>query len=538
MPMIFLLTNIDKTHHNSLYFQSAIFNFPKLCKRPTHEIAELALFLFLRQAQIIHREIYITKEILLMFALKEYKQMNAYELSHYIYTFVSTCLYHSSKNKNNPVFLDVTYIPPFFKDMLPNISCFHDDIIRAMPKTFILKPTMRLNDIKIMTTEKSEMVFLPTPDTINQDIDTLILSFSTSLNSIDHNLSEFSNNLFERLQPTILGKDPQIILFLTNIIDDFITNHISLSKYRISKNLKLSSTDESIFKIIIHTINPQMNNIPLLESEKHIIKQIISHCVAYIQKTKIPVLIICHENNLSNNYAQTFNILSKSRKYYSIDYSKYWQDKGVKSFTENLYSVINMLNRGRGVILLVDYYPLTILDSKLVLNLKIPIFSFSPISLPLLYTIYNSNENEAISITTNIIKKQNTSKEIMQGDSLIIKNERISNIFLNQMKDIFPYLDTTKTNELLYKSLVILSEKLKIKMTNSTIIDYIFHGNCILNNIHLKRRNYPTPEVIDDDVLEMIKLSLHSQPLFSNIVFKKEELNILYNSIFINISIS
>lgn len=534
MPMIFIIQNTDINQIKIPYFVNSVFNFPKLESRKINEIAQLVIYFILLQSKNTQREIYVPKNIIILLSNKKYSKMNCTELYYNIYTFISSCLYHSSENKNTPIILDETYLSTSFKNISCDLLNNYDEFINTLPETLILKPSMYIHDIKIFTNIKKDTIFLSTPEEFTQNIETIISSLPTSFNDINNDTSDFSKIITEKLESTILSKDPQIIIFLTKVLYEFVSNRVSLLKYKTSKVMKVTSTAENIYKIIIHTIKPYINYIHLLESEKFILTQIIAYCIFIIQKTRIPVLIVCHENNLSNNYARFFNSLSSSRKYFSFDYSKKWQEKGIKQFTEHLNSIISLLNRGKGIILLVDYYPLTIIDSKLVLNLKIPIFSFSNVSLPLLYTINESEENEAINIATNIIRNQNNRKDNV---SLTSKSERINNIYLQNMKDLFPYLDTTKTNEILYNSLFILSDKLKIKITDKIIIDYIYHGNCILSNINFQNRKYPHPDILDHEILEMIQNSLRLQPQLSEIHFNEEELNILYNSLYINISI-
>lgn len=404
-----------------------------------------------------------------------------------------------------------------------------------LPDSFIIKPNMNLNDIKTMLGTYSETIFLPLPNKLNTTIEYVIYSTSTSLSNYHNQYDSNFEFIHEKLSNTILSKDPLLISFIIKVISDFKQNRISLMKYTIQEILPISSITESIFKSIIHSLRNTLFDVPIMDSEKHIFKQIIEHCIVSIQKTKIPILIICHENNLSQNFANRCNIACSNRRYYSIDYTIKWQEKGIKSFINKLYSIINLLNRGKGVILLVDYYPLTMIDSNLVLNLKFPIFSFSPVSISILQSINLSVANQAISIVTSITKMQNSNVESLNSNSLLIKSNRTKSPSFAYMKELFPYLDTTKTNEALYKSLIPISEKLKIQLTNLIIIDFVFHGNFILNNIHIQKKQYIEPEFIDTEILNLIQSSINSQPIFSDIKLNTQELSILYNSLFTNI---
>ena len=52
------------------------------------------------------------------------------------------------------------------------------------------------------------------------------------------------------------------------------------------------------------------------------------------------------------------------------------KSKGIKPFTDYLIKIIKTINRGSGITLFVDSSPLTTIDSRLVLNLKMYYYPF------------------------------------------------------------------------------------------------------------------------------------------------------------------
>lgn len=103
------------------------------------------------------------------------------------------------------------------------------------------------------------------------------------------------------------------------------------------------------------------------------------------------------------------------------------------------------------------------------------------------------------------------------------------------MSELFPTLDTMKSNEAFYKTLKTISQDLNLELTNRIIIDFIFQGNCIIENMRNSIREYKESDFYDEAVLSLIKNSLLVQPEFSSLDFSDSELNILYNSLYINI---
>ena len=239
---------------------------------------------------------------------------------------------------------------------------------------------------------------------------------------------------------------------------------------------------------------------------------------------------MCHETGISENYSRKFNELTNSRRFYSINYSKEWQEKGINPFVQKLVKIIKTINRRNGITLFVDHYPLTTIDSQLVLNLKMSLLSFSPVSASGLYTMMNSSTKNVFS-TKNYLHKQNKIKVFLEKDTLIQKKERDTN--LEYMKELFPSLDIIKVTEAFYRSLNILSNALNMKLNNKIIVDFIFHGNCILENIAKNNR----PQIEDDydiDILHIIKSAIDSQSEFKSINLNLAEINMLYKTIAVN----
>ena len=137
-PIIFILSNPDIENIEIFGIPTEIFNFPKLCNRSPKEIIELVLFFFLRLSKSFKREFYISKDILLLFSMKEYKHSHCAELYHHIYSFVSFCLYHSNEHKPSQILLDPVYIPSHFKSFLPNLHTYStNDFINLIPDTLV-----------------------------------------------------------------------------------------------------------------------------------------------------------------------------------------------------------------------------------------------------------------------------------------------------------------------------------------------------------------------------------------------------------------
>ena len=531
MPVIFFSveTDSDIPKHFSFPYETAYF--PDLSSRSAEERTKLTLYFILEEARNIKREIIISKNILFSLSLNPLMANNAL-LHHYINRTITHSLFHSSQNKQYPLIIENKDLPKEVADQSIDAALSRNIFSDNIQKSISLKPSMSLKDIDFLTDKKANSIFLSVPDNLKYDLDVCICRYTTSFNTYSFESRSCKYQyLYEKLKASYLAKDPQLINFVYKIIEDFITDRISLSKYKITELLDISSVTEKVFKMINTPLSTYMGHIPLVLSEIHLIKQLLERCVRVIQKTKIPVFIICHENNLSKNFAERFNIYSRSRSYYSIDYSDQDQHRELNQFKKKLYPILQSINRGHGIILLTDYYPLTIIDSSLVLNLKIPIFSFSPVSPLTLLNMNQKRDQQSASLSATFFKSMERTKPLLSDTSLRIKANRINNPMLTEMKELFPYLDTTKTNEALYTTLEMISQQLQTELTNQQIYNFIYHGNCILNNIHLSDRDYITTEHMDEENLNIFKQLLSQNPLFPDLSFSDEESLILYHSL-------
>lgn len=140
---------------------------------------------------------------------------------------------------------------------------------------------------------------------------------------------------------------------------------------------------------------------------------------------------------------------------------------------------------------------------------------------------------EKVFSTRSYLKTQTKINTYLEQDSLIQKKERDQS--LDYMKKLFPTLDIIKTNEALFKSLTIFTNEVDLPLTNRIIVDYLFQGNCILEQIRKANRLKSDEDIKDIPLLESIKKSLSTQPELCEIEFTDDEISLLYKSIYSNI---
>ena len=183
--------------------------------------------------------------------------------------------------------------------------------------------------------------------------------------------------------------------------------------------------------------------------------------------------------------------------------------------------------------LFVDSYPLTLLDSQLVLKLKIQLFSFSAVSAFALYTASQITNYDTFFISIVYLMNQNKINSYLLKSTLNQKKDRDTD--LTFFGSLFPSIDITKTNEIFYKCLLFIAQNVQFELNNRIIVDFLFHANCIIDKTINSNRKYTQVETTDEDVSHIIKQSLSIQPKLSGLEFTDTEINILYNSIYENI---
>lgn len=524
-PLFLLLSQgTESLNLNELFIPTKL-NIPSLENRTQQEVLGLILYSLLKLSIHNSIEIRISKNIVEAFLVHKYTY-NCKELFQEIYKLISKALYEAD---TKPEILQIKE-----SNVSHHIKLIHSNdestikLLNSLPDTIRILPTMNIEDIRAMYKKKREDVFLKT--TIKEDpiIDNLIQKVPCNLD--DSHIFEPRNDFEEKLKTTILMKDPNIMHFVGNILNEFSQNRISILKYQVDNSITISSMTTSIYTSLKYLIQLKCN-FKLMKSETYLIEHIIEQSIRSITQSQTPTLIVCHETGISENYARKFNELSNSRRFYSLDYSKEWQEKGINPFVQKLVKIIKSINRRNGITLFVDQYPLTMIDSQLVLNLKMSLLSFSPVSAYGLYTIIDSSTQNVFS-TKNYLRQQNKIKAFLEKDTLIQKKERDKN--LEYMKELFPSLDIIKINEAFYRSLTQISNDLGMTLNNRIIVDFIFQGNCILENISKNNR----PQIYDDyadSVLDTIKSAIDSQPEFKSLNLNLAEINMLYKSLSINL---
>lgn len=500
---------------------------PNLKERPKKEIFLLFLSLIIQFAKETNHALILHTDQVAKFIDYDYN-LNCQELYQETYKFLAKNLYYSENNEET-IDLNSQHLSHHFRP-INNYSEPTKQLMSNLPEIIDISPNTSIQSFQDTYFSKSDQLYLS--ESIDQDFDVfeMFIKCTSSLN--DFQFDSFDNIFEEKLKDSPLAKDPNILKLTCQILQEFVDNRISILKYKVNNKLKISRSTQNMFNVVQYYVQMK-NHFKIMETEKFLIQSIIEQALEIVNDTKVPSLIICHHNNTSENYADKFNEYSHSHRFYSIDYTEQWETRPLKDFRNHVAHLIEMINRGKGMTLFVDSYPLTLLDSQLVLKLKIQLFSFSAVSAFALYTASQITNYDTFFSSSGYLMNQNKINSYLLKSTLNQKKDRDTD--LTFFSSLFPSIDVTKTNEIFYKCLLFIAQNVQFELNNRIIVDFLFHANCMIDKTINSNRQYTKVETTDEDVSHIIKQSLSIQPKLSGLEFTDTEINILYNSIYENI---
>lgn len=514
LPILFILS---PTPFHSASHHIIELNFISFKEKSLREKVELILFEIHSQAKLVNKNILVERQYIESLATLEFEQENIIGLTRQIYFDISNLLFNSQKVTDRLILKKSSDIN------VPNLP--ENNI--ALPENILIKSNSRFSTVKnnLLLPQQSDILYT-TYKKQNHYIEDVLLSYQPNLNLY------YQSPLITQLKTTILSKDPMLMIFFDQIASDFCKDRTSLLTYRIKDTLPIDQQGKSIFRIIHNHLKTEISHLKLLQYESYTLEQIIAHAINIIRKTHVPIFIICHENYIATNYARTFNMLSKKRKFFALEYSQVEQGNGIELFTENIERFTNAMNKGNGIYLITDYPPLTTISSIVSRNTKITIFTSSPINYNVLFIIAKTNEKDAAKLAREIAMQ----KHISRNHTSINKKELFNQI--NQpFSKLFPSIRINYTNQYFYHLLEAITKKLNIPSNEYMIHDFIFQGNAILLN-RQNRFIYPKPNLIDDAFNDLFTETISSNNQLDQYHFTLEEICTLYYAIFNNIQYS
>ena len=538
-PVIALLID-SRLKEYSQYTELTPYNsyFPPLTKRPLGEIVELILSVIQNEAYRLSQEIQISKDFIVALALENYSS-NIFQLRNEIIYALSQSRFKYSVKSNAPVILELHCLSDSILQKQNNKADIKDSLLAELPERIMAVPDSAVDLTKIIRESNVSKIKLVNDkrESKIKMMEMLMLNLPTDLDSYSfsfHDLS-FKDTVSSIFEGTILGKDPVLLEYILSTIDQVVFKQIDINNYYFSETAKGSKLAQSVYRKLMRFLDMNVGGI---ETEhKNFLKQVIFSAFELANQVQIPVIVITHGSELADNFALNFNRVHGKRVFYSMNYSAEQQKNEIDYFVKRISKYISTVSRGQGVLLVVDHDPLNKLDSKLFLKTRILTFSTYPASIVHMNSVFEllNSGMSIVSFSAGIIRKKNIHKDYLAGFTLNDKIVRNNDNNLRLMSDLFPNVDISRTNEILYRLLRQICDAISLKPDNQLIIDFLFHGNCALERVlqsdgkYFKQVN--SLEGMDDSLIEIIKEKVAKSTELNTVGFTLNDYVIFYDCI-------
>lgn len=469
--------------------------FPRFIERSIKERVEIVAKIYWAEAKKLNRELIVTKNVIQYLANSPSKENIAYIKKEILYSISQAFFKRNFENKDSVTLLVSTrHLSDKLntdKKRITNDQRFWDHF----PEKIALSPEQS-SALDFLELSQNEHWTPVGTSTQKQTLEQRINALPTALRffSEEDYSSPLQKRLYQLLSETPLTKDPILLDFLIETISQVVEGQARIESYRMD-------TQENIFKGmsgLLRKIERYLRkSYKTIEKEKiKFIKELIIYMIKKVVEVTVPVLISAKENQIADDLAKCFNQLSGKRVLFSMGSTRSdtMEKNEISRFVKKMSKNLKTIDRGGGSILLTDYNPSNEIDNKILLEIRLLTFTTYPPTAAHIYDILqivNHNAMSVVSISSTIINKKNEHKRFLESLSMNEKGERTNNEYYELLSNLFPQLNTSKTNEVLFKLLRNICDELEITPANQLIIDFLFHGNCLLHQKINEAGQYP-----------------------------------------------
>ena len=538
--MIFL---VDKGVENFSYFSHLtpyVATYPNLKERTTKELIELVLTFLQEEAASLNCRIKITNNAIASFLSAEYTY-NLFQLRNEIVYSLSNNLYSSVITNHEPIVITHENIS---KNILQHSSIdsskeehIRITVTQLLPEIIDIEPDRTCETLEnLLQTQLDAGIFITAKlKNIIEKAKEDVLMTRTKL--LDSSSIELQSKVYQALTPlftkTKLKNDRQILSKLYFQIQHMLDNTFAYNFQLEQLDYKETAYSQELSDNVISTVENKFN-VSLLNVYRCYIRNFIYYALKSISQNTIMTLIVCHGERLAENYAQHLNQVLGSRCFFSFDYNRYYQNHEFKQFNDKVYKLIQFIDIGKGVLIVGDKPPLTTLDKSIISALNIPSFSLYPVSLPLLYEtseVVSQKTMHLLALLSDVVPRKKKIKQFLNSSSLTSKNERVSCEIFQRFQATFPTIHIPKSNEALYRVLQCICEECSLPLTNNIILQFLFHGNCMLDRCIKKQKiryNLLEEFLIEQEAMfQIVKTNLLKIRDFMTLSISQEEIAVL-----------
>lgn len=453
---------------------------PSYKEKPIAEKVEIIEQFFRFEAINLQRPINIAPEVLKALALYEFKGGNIGQLRSEIKLLCANAFLQYLQN-NQAIYVGYQMLNKDIRNVLFNyvkmdksitryLDMFSEDIsILPQENPEIMSDEVE-NDIydiilsKLKNLKEEGVTIENTTDVLKNEIDTYL----SSVNKYFANTHSKITNLYKLVPKEVIDTTMQLIEYARNKLQVNFKNyflfglsmHIQALIKRVDK--KVIDDDQHLYRIrtehpeefrvadkMVEMLSDKFGLI-VPESEKGFLALLLYHSRVEADSSKIGMIIICHGDSTATSMANTCNALLNTDLVKAIDMPL---NQSIDETYGKLKSMALAINKGKGIILLVDMGSLLFFDKRLTADTGIKIRLIKTVSTPIVlevlrHVLYDIDEvytrkNPQQGEMTETVKRKPIAILAVcatgKGSSMMIKNmldELLEKYYTNSIKVI------------------------------------------------------------------------------------------------------
>lgn len=505
--MIIATTNLDI---NNFSIESLIQSIPIRLKlrdidqRGIYEKIELILSLLSQEAAHTKKSICIHKDIVTLFAIKNYPN-NISDMRNEIQIACSKAYLEGFASNQNSIYITYNSLSLDMLNLTESNSNMNTRIISLL--SCIPTDYLQFDENGESPAFK---IFQNAPNIFNNHrISQFVEEFKINVNDLDdigkyvsENIAVLQNcpepqleglkkainpyifqitmqKIYERLNSNIIKNNGQLLYGILL----HITNYLNRIQNDVEPQLK--KNENSVTEMVYHNeflvakeiydtfgktygFTPSIREIDFLATYLAIATQWSNH-------TNVSLLVICHGDNIASELVNYIKSTIKGN--YIIDAINYSHDMQINDCLELACFKATSINKGAGVLVICDFEPLTSIGDHIYKETGIPSRTITNITLSTLIQIVQKSMTSINSLDALVsnYKKENTNKPT-QNDYL----EQVRDKIISKTVD---FIDTQKAINVLKVCLEKTLNDLSIPYSDSIAIKYICHCTNMLERI-------------------------------------------------------
>ncbi|MDF7639801.1 sigma 54-interacting transcriptional regulator [Lactobacillus sp. ESL0791] len=472
-----------------------------LAKKSIKEKFELICYFFKQESQNTQQNIYVSRDILLLFLFGNFTGNIGHLKSSIQYACASAFLRYVSEDNFSRLELVLSDIPKFLLEQVKTPNNADKNFVYSLPNTLIFNYKEKggsqnsvdaLNYYNVSEIKTTKYLEAANTDTkAKSELKSEIVKY---MNCLIADYSKLANDQYginnKTILETFINKDVKEIIF--NAIRPYATSLKSceycsqLLTYHISKLVSVSHkvdsnsltdgfieqlTDKIFTEIEVKTKKYYTNNDQLFFAE------ILNHLLFEAEEGKIGIIIIMHGNSTASSMAEVVNQLLKTKHVHAIN--MHLSDDLNKIYNQ-AKDLVRKVNEGQGILILADMGSIVTFEDRLQHETQLPIKVLSNVSTPIAIEATNyilSSKDTLESIYSKLVKKNNSFGSLVNKDD---SYRYFDQIIIHNLKKILTFLDAEKVFYITKQALKVIIENSKLVLNNEFLVKFIIHCSCMV----------------------------------------------------------